>query len=395
MASSERAATPSRLLKSTPLHLAVEETRFVAAAATERDAMSRRDLRMTSFRESMKDLFKSEWKEVSLKRVPTMAHLVSDDADDVAKAAPAVAAAPQVIAPPAAAAPAAKGTDVGAHRDESDEGNADTARQHFSLRLGALFERQFEALFEIYLHYAKVDLAEDGDAAASELYLMTESKWKTCLRDATLMGTDGKTQLTTSAISNIFTNINQRRDTLAKKKATEREEGSRGKNTMVATRTAVTDAVTKVAHKGDKVRSSAVYAGGSVHGFTFSEFLEGLVVVATELPAPAGSRMGPNGLTAQYVLSAVASMLEQRVVKHAKSTDVRVRSCFHPCSCQSGGNDTSAAMPSIMLARLSYPSEACTVASPSLSPRMMDYPLVRRPLLYCDCTGPALAPAAP
>lgn len=146
------------------------------------------------------------------------------------------------------------------------------------------------------LHYAKVDLADAADAAAAELYTMTEFKWRTFLKDAMIVG-EGKGQLSLISASNIFTMVNQRRENHDKGRAA--SAATRGVTSATGARNSVVDTVTK-AHAQQPGGADAsvqqaqltpslfesVYTGGSVHGFTLSEFLEGLVLVALELPAP-------------------------------------------------------------------------------------------------------------
>ena len=61
------------------------------------------------------------------------------------------------------------------------------------------------------------------------------------------------------------------------------------------------------------------YAAGSLVSFTFSEFLEGLILVALHLQPPPSTEAA---LTGADVMHAVASLLTERVLKHANHGDV-------------------------------------------------------------------------
>ena len=62
-------------------------------------------------------------------------------------------------------------------------------------------------------------------------------------------------------------------------------------------------------------------SAGSLYGFTFSEFVEGLVFVALELP-PASAVLSTSGLTTPYVVSCARALLEEHVLLKAKSSGI-------------------------------------------------------------------------
>ena len=66
----------------------------------------------------------------------------------------------------------------------------------------------------------------------------------------------------------------------------------------------------------------AHYAAGSLYAFTFSEFLEGLIFVALELPAAPGLERDANGLTSEYVLQQVHWLLHDKVLPNVKKGEV-------------------------------------------------------------------------
>ena len=96
--------------------------------------------------------------------------------------------------------------------DTQVDGRGVAEREPFlSEDLADLLREQFQALFDVYLYYAKVD----AEASASELYRMTDPSWRMFLRDATVMG-NGPNQLRTMAATQIFRTVNQRRDNLSR-----------------------------------------------------------------------------------------------------------------------------------------------------------------------------------
>lgn len=199
-------------------------------------------------------------------------------------------------------------------------------------RLAALLKEHFQRLFDIYLFYAKVD----ADAAASELYRMTDFTWKALLKDATVVGDDRATQLNTQQASGIFRLVNQRRDNLTLNKGGGKGMDGKGASATPAARAgaaptgpadytaAVLEAVQQ-ATDADGFGSSvtkAHYAAGSLYAFTFSEYLEGLIFVALERPPPASAARPASGLTAEGVLAAVQSLLEECILPYANKGQV-------------------------------------------------------------------------
>jgi hypothetical protein len=167
----------------------------------------------------------------------------------------------------------------------------------------------------------------EAESATGELYRMADFNWKSLLRDASLVG-EGKGQLRTTAVSAIFKSVNQRRDNLAKNKgAAAQRENASGKPAE-GTPAAYTDAVLQIASLGTHGGTFANgvtphYAAGSLYGFTFSEFLEGLIHVAVQLPPVAGqSRPGASGLTEGYVLSQLGWVVQDRILLDARRGEV-------------------------------------------------------------------------
>ena len=198
--------------------------------------------------------------------------------------------------------------------------------------LAELLKEYFQQLFDVYLYYAKVD----ADEAAAELYRMTDFNWKALLKDATMCGADAKSQLTTQSVTRIFKTVNQRRDNLTQNKGAAGGGGAAEADTM--TPGAITDAALQAmvaagAAKAAEAAGAAAtgfsatvtkshFAAGSLYAFTFSEFLEGLVHAALELPPTAGLERPPEGLSSSYVLRAVRAAVEQRVLRYAKKGEV-------------------------------------------------------------------------
>jgi len=166
-------------------------------------------------------------------------------------------------------------------------------------QLGALLRTHFQPLFDMYLHYAKID----EDEYASELYRMTESSWKTLLRDATVLGT-APGQISSVQASQIFTNVNQRREHLEL-------AGLGGGWGLIA---AAGETIVEHGYAYGVVR--AHYAAGSLFAFTFSECLEGLVLLALELEPS-------QPLTASSVLASVSRLLETKLLPHDAALDKR------------------------------------------------------------------------
>ena len=146
-------------------------------------------------------------------------------------------------------------------------------------QLAELMRNHFQQLFDTYLYYAKVEIAEN----ATELYRMTESSWKTLLRVAGVVGT-GAQQVSTTTCSRIFTQVNQRRDNLMKGAGSYATAVAEGTNNAAVTAGVLqaTDDFDENMLAFDAVTRSH-YAAGSLFSFTFSEFLEGVVFVALEL----------------------------------------------------------------------------------------------------------------
>jgi Ca2+-binding EF-hand superfamily protein len=166
-------------------------------------------------------------------------------------------------------------------------------------QLGALLRTHFQPLFDMYLHYAKID----EDEYASELYRMTESSWKTLLRDATVLGT-APGQISSVQASQIFTNVNQRREHLEL-------AGLGGGWGLIA---AAGETIVEHGYAYGVVR--AHYAAGSLFAFTFSECLEGLVLLALELEPT-------QPFTASSVLASVSRLLETKLLPHDAALDKR------------------------------------------------------------------------
>ena len=206
----------------------------------------------------------------------------------------------------------------------------------FRAELGDLLLLYFQELFDTYLYYAKVE----ADASASELYRMTDFNWKNVLRDATVVGAPPG-QISTQTVSSIFKFVNQRRDNLeqGKNKASREAKGGAAAGLGAgagaglegeAAAQDITDAVAKAMADSGAAASAAAsgfsspvtrshYAAGSLYAFTFSEFLEGLIHVALELPPPPNAPPpGPSGLSSLYVVNSVRALLDGKVIPFAK-----------------------------------------------------------------------------
>lgn len=202
-------------------------------------------------------------------------------------------------------------------------------------QLGELLVLYFQELFDTYLYYAKVE----ADASASELYRMTDFNWKNVLRDSKVVGDNKASQIGTQTVSSIFKFVNQRRDNLTQGKI----QGPKDPKPPPPPSSAdpsgappaesledITDAVTKAMVDSGAAASAAAqgfssavtrshYAAGSLYAFTFSEFLEGLIHVALELPPPPNAPPpGPSGLSSLYVCTCVRTLLDNHVIPYAK-----------------------------------------------------------------------------
>ena len=227
-------------------------------------------------------------------------------------------------------------TDVEKADEEGRRGVSEREPQ-LSGKLAGLLHHYFAALFDTYLFYAKVE----ADAPASELYKMTDFNWKTLLRDATVVG-DSKDpeapQLTTQAATAIFKAVNQRRDNLTQNKGKEAQAVNKGLKAADGTPTAYSEAALKATTGGEGASGTprasgggfsagvtkAHYAAGSLYAFTFSEFLEGLLHVALELP-PNSSGMidrGEGGLTTEYILQQVHWLINDKILPNVRHGEV-------------------------------------------------------------------------
>ena len=202
--------------------------------------------------------------------------------------------------------------------------------------LGELLRAHFLQLFDTYLYYAKVDVAE----TAPELYRMTESSWKSLLRDSELLADKGnhyqQIALLSHDASSIFKRVNQRRENMTK-----------GVGKYAETPNAITSEALSAATPDRGAGLGPVverhFGAGSLFSFTFSEFLEGLVLVALELMPPKShlalaelqeadkdaahrglglSSAAGRLLTADHVVSAVREVLEKYVLRNAQHGDV-------------------------------------------------------------------------
>lgn len=227
-------------------------------------------------------------------------------------------------------------TRLPADNEKADErGRRGVSERHPELadQLAQLLQHFFSQLFDIYLFYAKVE----ADAAASELYRMTDFNWKSLLRDATVVGESREAgQLTTQEVTAIFKTVNQRRDNLTQNKGKEAKALNAGERATDDKPAAYTEAALKViveapgggAAIGGGGYSGSVtkphYAAGSLYAFTFSEFLEGLIHVALQLPPNASGMVDrdPNGLTPEYVLQQVHWLIHDRVLPNVKHGEV-------------------------------------------------------------------------
>ena len=63
------------------------------------------------------------------------------------------------------------------------------------------------------------------------------------------------------------------------------------------------------------------YAAGSLYGFTFSEYLEGLIVAAVQL-ASVGQPPPKEGHSSDFVLTSVRVLLEEHVLANCAKGDV-------------------------------------------------------------------------
>ena len=169
-----------------------------------------------------------------------------------------------------------------------------------------------------------MEAADSVDAAASELYRMTDSKWRQLLKDAMIVAErEKRAHLTTMAASNIFRSVNQRRDNLERGQ----QRGTKGGAHMTPDRAAHV-AIGEATGLGSASASASSFAAGSLFGFTFSEFLEGLIHVSIELTQSAAGGGGgaqsrsANAISTPVVIAGVRSLIEQRILPNAKTSNV-------------------------------------------------------------------------
>ena len=273
-----------------------EEQRAASEAKRAAEALARRE-RVLAYEASLVELWGSQWAHVQLSRLP------GDTLVD----------------------------GLGVVERES----------HLATELEVELRSHFQQLFDIYLHYAKIE--EEDDGSLVELYKMTESSWKSVLRDAQVMSSVKEVsagKVSTMVASQIFTAVNQRRDNLVK--GTGAHAGPAANSTAAAALTAAE--VNSVEHGFAYAVTRPHYAAGSLFSFTFSEFLEGLIFLALELFPSAGSLQPPHPpsvtaddnvpapapaplslsqpLTAAGVLTSVRQLLTEHVLPHAKRADV-------------------------------------------------------------------------
>jgi hypothetical protein len=265
---------------------------------------ARRMSRMDTFNSSMRDLWQSQWKHVQLGELP-------NDTEDTPDA------------------------------DGQGGGGVASRDPRLAESLADIFELRFPDLFDIYLFYSRVDVAESADASASELYRMTDFTWRSVLKDSKIVsvepGPAARKMLSTMVASRIFVSVNQRRDNLENRELVmERKIASKGYKkgveaklqgaVLMATPTQSSSQQeeapsTNEAESVGEILQGHSAAAGSLYAFTFSEFLEGLVHAALELQALA-RRPAVGGLTSSYVSAAVSTMLEERLLPFAKRADV-------------------------------------------------------------------------
>ena len=288
-ASSDSFTRPQMLRQKTERHVRAElqaKSKELSWTANRATAEIGRLQRMNTFNKSLKDMWDKQWQHIHLGELP---HDV-EDADD-----------------------------SGHHGIQEREPELNRGLQD-------LFSTAFANLFDVYLYYAKVDIPDSVDASAAELYRMTDSKWKMMLKDAGVIDDKSSkknagtaTSISTMTASNIFKSVNQRRD-LLEKGGVRGTKGRGHETTDKAAHAAMADAATI----GFGVEAGAgrhLASAGSLYGFTFSEFMEGLVFVALELP-PATAVLPTSGLTTPYVVSCVRALLEEHVLLKAKSSGI-------------------------------------------------------------------------
>uniref|UniRef100_A0A7S2H1K7 Uncharacterized protein n=1 Tax=Haptolina brevifila TaxID=156173 RepID=A0A7S2H1K7_9EUKA len=303
MAPASTAMSATRLARQQSLKFIQEETQTVeeilekqkisrqSSRKVRTEEQSAREARMTTFNKSVKDLAALQW-NFSSRGLSTLDLLPNDVMVD---------------------------------------GRSVTEREpHLLSDLAELLSANFTSLFDAYLYYAKVDSDVD---LATELYYMTESSWKALLRDAQIIGAE-KYQLqclNTMDAALIFKQVNARRENLEKGIG---KGGGGGLFGEQPTNPAALSAVVQSAvasgsaeqptHTSDL--SSTVlkshYGAGGKFSFTFSEYLEGLVICAMQLfPPSAPGDGGPRPpLSAKHVLASVKTIIEQRVLKAAKQS---------------------------------------------------------------------------
>ena len=149
----------------------------------------------------------------------------------------------------------------------------------FSSRLSELMRAHFNDLFGTFAAYSVVGEQNAEDS----VFRVTESTWFSLLTDAQLIGRASGLISRTQA-SLVFKMVNQRRSLLAK--------GGAGE-----------------------------FNAGGLYSFTFSEFLEAVVLLSLEVAPklPAG-----EVLQSAQVLQAVSLLLAERLLPHVKRIDVLV-----------------------------------------------------------------------
>ena len=143
---------------------------------------------------------------------------------------------------------------------------------------------------------------------------MSQSRWLRCVRDCGLVGFD-KWQLEPAQASLLFTVVNHRREACVRQvnDALAGEHGDGGKKPRLAPMATTMD--------------GTAFGAGSVNYFTFSEFIEALLLAALQISGPGRGGAGqadPDALLCtRHVLAAVSHLLEDFVLPHAKREDVR------------------------------------------------------------------------
>lgn len=149
---------------------------------------------------------------------------------------------------------------------------------------------------------------------------MLDFNWKTCLKEAGVVA-DGKSEtLTTSDSTRIFKQVNQQRDNMEQAKGNQASKSQAAEYTQAAMKAMVESGGEPARGFGASVTKSH-HAAGSLYAFTFSEFLEGLIIAAIECAN--GTNPPPReGLSKAAVLTAVRRLLEERVLLRCQRGDV-------------------------------------------------------------------------